>query len=228
MSLHAVIFDFYGTLTPSRSAAEQHAARAAQADALGIDVDVLDTGMTATITERFCGAGTTVEGSLAWVAARVGATPSDAELAEAATLRLDAERRFGVPRRDAVEVLWALRRRGLKIGLVSDCSAELPRYFAELPIAALVDAPVFSFVLGVKKPAAAIYLACCAALSVDPGDCLYVGDGGSNELAGARDVGMRAVHLAVPGEAGSVVYGRHASWDGETVTSLAQVTDLVG
>ncbi|MCW2510542.1 MAG: haloacid dehalogenase, partial [Modestobacter sp.] len=104
-----------------------------------------------------------------------------------------------------------------------DCSAELPQYFPGLAVAPLVDAPVFSFVLGVKKPAAAIFLACCAALDVEPQQCLYVGDGGSNELYGAREVGMRAVQLAAPGEAGGVVYGRHASWDGEVVTSLTEV-----
>src|SRR5206468_8073197 len=94
--------------------------------------------------------------------------------------------------------------------------------------APLVDAPVFSFVLGVKKPAAEIFLACCTQLGVEPADCLYVGDGGSNELVGARAVGMRAVHLSVPGEGGGVVYGRHAAWDGEVVSSLADVPGLLG
>ena len=38
---------------------------------------------------------------------------------------------------------------------------------------------------------------------------------------------MRAVHLAVPGEGGHVVYGRHESWDGETITSLPEVLALL-
>ncbi|WP_375487374.1 HAD family hydrolase [uncultured Jatrophihabitans sp.] len=225
--MRAVVFDFYGTLTTGRSDAEQARARAEQADALGVDAARLDAEMTATVDERFTGAGGTVEGSLAWVCARIGARPTPDQLAEAARLRLAAEQGFGRPRPDAVPVLTALHEAGLRIGLVSDCSAELPRYFGELPVAPFVDAAVFSFVLGVKKPAAAIFLACCEALGVAPEECLYVGDGGSNELVGAREVGMRAVHLAVPGEISGVVYGRHASWDGEVVTSLSDVPGLV-
>ncbi len=224
----AAIFDFYGTLTPGRTDAEQAAARLAQAEALGVDAAALDAEMTATVDERFTGAGGSIEGSLAWVCARIGAHPTTEQLASAARTRLAAERSFGRPRPAAVPMLTALRTAGLRTGVVSDCSAELPQYFPTLPVAPLVDAAVFSFVLGVKKPAAAIFEACCMALDVEPAQCLYVGDGGSNELVGAREVGMRAVHLAVPGEVHGIVYGRHTSWDGEVVTSLTEVPELLG
>ncbi len=222
-----MIFDFYGTLAPGRSDADQLRARAAQAAALGVDQAAFDAELTATVHERFSGAGGTVEGSLAWAAGRIGAHPSAQQLAEAARVRLRFERGFGEPRPEAVPVLRAVRERGLRVGLISDCSAELPTYFPDLPIAPYVDAPVFSFVTGHRKPAPENYLACCAALEVEPEDCLYVGDGGSNELAGARAVGMRAVHLDVPDEAGGVVYGRHQSWDGETIAALDEVLTLL-
>ena len=60
-----------------------------------------------------------------------------------------------------------------------------------------------------------------------PEQCIYVGDGGSDELAGARRIGMRAVHLAVPAETAAIVYERHLSWDGETITALTELLDLV-
>ena len=100
-------------------------------------------------------------------------------------------------------------------------------YFPQLPIAPLVDATVFSFVTGHRKPEPENYLACCAHLEVAPGDCVYVGDGGSDELAGASAVGMRAVHLDVRDEADSLVYGRHLAWDGEVVNSLAAVLERI-
>jgi putative hydrolase of the HAD superfamily len=227
MALRAVAFDFYGTLTEGRSPDAQRRARVVQAAALGVDVDAFDDELTTTVHERFTGAGGDVAGSLRWVAARIGAQPTEAQLAEAARVRLAAERAFGEPRPDAVPVLRAVRERGLRVGLVSDCSAELPEYFADLPIAPYVDAPVFSFVTGERKPAAANYLTCCAQLVVEPAECLYVGDGGSDELAGARAVGMRAVHLNVAAESGGVVYGRHDAWDGETISSLQQVVGLL-
>jgi putative hydrolase of the HAD superfamily len=223
----AVVFDFYGTLTPGRRLADQLAARRAQAEALGIDPAAFDAELTATIDARFRGAGGDVAGSLRWVAERLGATPTAEAVQRAAVIRLASERRFGTPRPEAAAVLRELHERGLRIGLVSDCSAELPEYFASLPIAPHVDATVFSFRTGHRKPARQNFLACCAALAVDPSACLYVGDGGSDELAGARAAGMRAVHLAVPDDAESVVYGRHLRWDGEVITSLAGVLSLV-
>jgi putative hydrolase of the HAD superfamily len=226
--LQAVVFDFYGTLAPGRSVAAQVEARAAQAEALGVDPRRFDAELTATVDERFRGAGGDVSGSLRWLARRLGADPDPAAVAAAAGVRLTVERGFGEPRREAVDVVRALKQRGLRVGVVSDCSAELPAYFAALPIAPYVDAAVFSFVTGHRKPEPHNYLACCARLGVEPGACLYVGDGGSNELAGARAVGMRAVHLAVPEEVNSLVYGRHREWDGETVDSLAGVLALLG
>jgi putative hydrolase of the HAD superfamily len=120
-----------------------------------------------------------------------------------------------------------VRERGLAVGVVSDCSAELPAYFPELPIAPLVDTAAFSFVLGFRKPDPRIFTACCTALGVAPQECLYVGDGGSDELAGATAVGMHAVHLDVPGEDHGVVYGRHLSWDGARISALPQLLDLL-
>jgi putative hydrolase of the HAD superfamily len=227
-TFRAVVLDFYGTLAPGRSAEQQAAARAAQADALGVDQALLDAELSATVDERFRGAGGSVAGSLAWVAHRLGVDPDPARLRRAAEVRLATERSFGEPRPDAVAVLSAVRERGLAVGVVSDCSAELPRYFADLPIAPLVDAAVFSFVLGVRKPDPRIFAACCTALGVAADECLYVGDGGSDELAGATAVGMHAVHLEVPGEEHGVVYGRHAGWDGARISALPQLLDLVG
>jgi putative hydrolase of the HAD superfamily len=222
-----VIFDFYGTLAPGRSVEAQEQARADVSAALGVDPAAFDAELTATIDERFRGAGGDVAGSLAWLADRIDAVVTPDALVAAAAVRLTVERQFGEPRPDAVAVLAELRRRGLRIGVVSDCSAELPAYFGALPIAPFVDAPVFSFVTGARKPDPANYLTCCAALRVEPSACLYVGDGGSNELAGARAVGMRPVHLDVAAEQGGPVYGRHATWDGERVTSLTEVLALL-
>ena len=227
MTTRAVVFDFYGTLAPGRSVAAQRTARTAQAEALGVDPAHFDDELTATVDERFRGAGGDVAGSLRWLAHRLGADPSASSVSAAAAVRIATERTFGEPRPEATAVLSALRDRGLRIGVVSDCSAELPAYFPQLPIAPLVDAAVFSFVTGHRKPEPENYLACCAELDVEPGDCVYVGDGGSNELVGARAVGMRAVHLAVRDEAGALVYGRQLAWDGEVVNSLAAVLERI-
>jgi putative hydrolase of the HAD superfamily len=227
VAVDAVVFDFFGTLTPGRRAEAQTAARHEQAAALGVDPAEYDRILTGTYRERFRGATGGVEESLAWAAARVGVTPSPQTLALAATVRLRTERRFAETRPEVLPLLRQLRADGLRVGLISDCTAELPLVYAELPIASLIDAAVFSCLTGQVKPDPDNYLTCCSRLGVDPSRCVYVGDGGSDELAGAARVGMRSVHLDVPDERGAVAYGRHAAWGGDVIESLSDLPTLI-
>ncbi|MDO5573674.1 MAG: HAD-IA family hydrolase [bacterium] len=50
-----------------------------------------------------------------------------------------------------------------------------------------------SYEEGVQKPDVKIYFRCMEKLALQAEDCLYVGDGGSNELEAAEAVGMTAV-----------------------------------
>lgn len=99
--------------------------------------------------------------------------------------------------------LRALRRDGLLLGLVSNCGRDEVAGWPESPLAPLFDSVVFSCDVGLAKPDPAIYRLAAGNLGVAPGDCLFVGDGGSDELAGARRAGMTPVlltrHLEVIG-----------------------------
>ena len=64
------------------------------------------------------------------------------------------------------------------------------------PLARLFDAEVFSCVVGLVKPEPAIYTACLTSLDLEAHECLFVGDDGSDELAGARAVGMSPVFVS--------------------------------
>jgi putative hydrolase of the HAD superfamily len=55
------------------------------------------------------------------------------------------------------------------------------------------EVTAFSAEVGSAKPGAAIYLAACKGLGVDPAECVYVADGSDNELPGAVSLGMYAV-----------------------------------
>jgi putative hydrolase of the HAD superfamily len=61
------------------------------------------------------------------------------------------------------------------------------------PLRNRLDAVVFSYELGVRKPDPRIYRHALDALGARPEDTLFVGDGGSDEHRGARAVGMRSV-----------------------------------
>ena len=55
------------------------------------------------------------------------------------------------------------------------------------------DAICLSYDEGIQKPNLAIFKRCIEKLDVKADECLYVGDGGSNELEAAKKLGMKAV-----------------------------------
>lgn len=220
----AVVFDFFGTLTRSVRRGPQHADIAR---ALGCDPDIVLGVLDRTFRTRARGAYGSAEATLRWVTEQAGGRPRPAQLRAAMPARIAALRADTVLRSDAVSTLTALKERGLATALVSDCTHELPAFLPGLPVAGLLDARVFSVELGVCKPDPRIYLAACEQLGVLPGECLYVGDGGSHELTGAEAVGMTAVRLAAPDLADHLVFDRDTEFAGPAVGTLTELLDFI-
>jgi putative hydrolase of the HAD superfamily len=133
----------------------------------------------------------------------------------------------GPLRPQAVPVLRALRARGLRTAVVSDCWYELPLLLPRLPVYPLLDARVFSMEVGRCKPDPAMYLTACERLGVAPHECLYVGDGGSEELSGAQALGMAAIRLAAPDLSDHLSFRPDHRFRGPSVQSLADLIPLV-
>jgi putative hydrolase of the HAD superfamily len=121
------------------------------------------------------------------------------------------------------DVLAELRRRGVKLGLITVCSEEVPTAWPETELAGLFDAETFSSECGLVKPEPAIYLRTAEALGVEPADCFFVGDGANDELAGAERIGMKPV-LFLPH--GRVPWPQVRDWRGLRVTSMREVLEL--
>ncbi|WP_090797282.1 HAD family hydrolase [Asanoa ishikariensis] len=223
-ALRAVVFDFFGTLTRSVHRGPEHLEIAR---ILGCDARVMVSLLDATYYRRASGELGSAEDNLRWIATRAGADPSDDAVRAALDCRFRALCRDTELRDEAVPVLWALRLRGLRTALISDCTHELPALLPGLAVAPLLDIAVFSVEEGVCKPDPSIYLAACQRLGVAPAECLYVGDGGSHELTGAAEVGMTAVRLAAPDLADHLVFAADVGWCGRSVTGLVDVLDEV-
>jgi putative hydrolase of the HAD superfamily len=221
----AVVFDFFGTLTPI-SPEEVWAGNAARlAAVMGVPAADLARLLGQTFPERISGALGDVRQTMQALAARLGADLSAEQLGEAARVRREVqESMFGL-RPEALPVIRALRERGLRIGLVSDCTSELPDAWPRLPVAPLVDAPVFSCVERTRKPDPRLFRTVAARLAADPAGCLYVGDGGGDELSGATALGMRAVLLAGPDWHLDSDRERTLGWSGLRISSLTELLD---
>ena len=149
----------------------------------------------------------------------------DAEIEGHIAARHALTRRALVPRDGVLPTLTELRRRGLRLGMVSACTEEVPAVWPETPFAGLFDVEVFSAICGHMKPDPEIFLLAAEGLGVEPGECLYVGDGANDELAGAERVGMRSVLVGHPGK--EPFWADARDWTGERIESIPEVLELV-
>jgi putative hydrolase of the HAD superfamily len=151
------------------------------------------------------------------LAGRLGGSPSHAQVVRAAALRRDlAGRLLGAVAPATLGVLDRLREAGWRLALVSNATAETAEVWHTTALAGRFDAVAFSSVVGAAKPDREIYLAAAEALGAAPGECVYVGDGADDELAGAVALGMRVIRTTEHSDT-------DPSWPGETVASLTEL-----
>jgi putative hydrolase of the HAD superfamily len=97
---------------------------------------------------------------------------------------------------ETLGVLEQLKAQGLRLGLVSNVSL-LPELMREdltkLRILPLLDASTFSSEVGTRKPDPRIFRAVLDPLGVQPERAVFVGDRVTDDIGGARTIGMRGV-----------------------------------
>ena len=195
MAVNAVIFDWGGTLTPWHTidhealwlaicARHYPAAAAARlaAAARAAEADLWQLGerehRSATLAEVFVQAG--LEASPELLA-------SYYELWDPHTLTDPA----------VVPLLSLLRRRGIKVGVLSNTMWPRDaheRIFVRDRVLDLIDGAVYSSEIPWVKPHPEAFRAAMAAIGeTDPAACVFVGDRPYDDIHGAKSAGMRAV-----------------------------------
>lgn len=94
---------------------------------------------------------------------------------------------------EILPMLSSLKKKGVKIGLISNCFSEEAKLIHKSELYPFFDVACLSYEEGIMKPEKEIFYRCMNRLGVQPEECLYVGDGGSQELETARGLGMQAV-----------------------------------
>jgi len=206
----AVVFDLWNTIAewPAEAWAE---VRPSVAERVGLTLEEFDArwyGDLAHVREM---------GPLADALAVIGASPETS--AEILELRRDVTLQGLEPVPGAGETIAALRERGLKIGLITVCSEDVPLLWQETAFHGLFDAEVFSCSVGLRKPDPRIYHLALEQLGVEPGEAVFVGDGANDELAGAERVGMKAILLERD--------DTDVEWAGRRIRALPELLNVV-
>ena len=195
MTVRAVIFDWGGTLTPwhsidheelwlsvcrRHSPAADAAAMAAAARAAEMELWRLAESARQSAT-------------LDTVLARAGVTASADFLAS----YYEAWDPHTLTDPDAAPVMRELRRRGIKVGVLSNtmwARTAHEQIFMRDEILELIDGAVYTSEIPWVKPHPEAFRAAMRAVGItDPADCVFVGDRPYDDVHGAKSAGMRAV-----------------------------------
>ena len=92
-----------------------------------------------------------------------------------------------------IDTIKSLNEFGIKICLISNADCIDCKFWNESPLSKFFDFVIFSCNVGMLKPESEIYEFALEKIGVKPEDSIFVGDGGSEELFGAKRVGMKTV-----------------------------------
>lgn len=92
-----------------------------------------------------------------------------------------------------INVLINLKKSGKRICLISNADVIDVKYFEKSPLYNLFDDAIFSYEAGCLKPENKIYNIALNKMNVKPEQCIFIGDGGSNELKGAKELGIKTI-----------------------------------
>jgi len=226
MKYEAIIFDLFGTLVDSYSVQGYNRLLADMASALELSAEDFSNLWRNTTYERGIGTFKTTEESIRYICNKLKVSVSDENIGKCKKIRLEDTRKGLTPKNGAVNIIKSLRGLGYKIGLITNCSAEVPLFWKNTEFPHLFDVTIFSASVGMKKPDPKIYNLACEQLGVEPDQCLYIGDGDSNELSGASQLGMDAVMIRDPNELDPYRLVE-VNWDGRRIENFLEIMDLI-
>lgn len=211
MTTTTVIFDLFGTLVAAPSPAARSSAAAALARAASTTPTIVEAYLRDSWMDRHDGSLPSVDALAAHLLASVGSSRPHAPVVE--TLRRLAAPRIE-PDPSVVDTLLHLRAAGLKIGLISDASAEIADVWPAGRLAPLIDHAVFSCTANAVKPDASLYKVILRQLRAVPNGAVYVGDGGGDELRGAKTIGIDPILVSRRGGTHALAYRTGSEWQG--------------
>lgn len=96
---------------------------------------------------------------------------------------------------DVIEVLEALKSKGLKLAIISNWDSRLPALCDQLGLSPFFDAVVVSSIVGYEKPHPGIFQIALNETSLQADQVLYIGDDPYLDYQGATKAGLHALQL---------------------------------
>lgn len=191
MQYKAVVFDLFETLI-TEWGHKKYTKNEMCAD-LGVERAEFDVFWDEKEQDRYIGS-MSFEDSILYVCEKCGKNVDTSTISDIIDKRIKTKSVcFEYVYPEVFQLLKTLREMGLQTAIISNCSSEEVNVLKESEIYKYFDEVILSYEVHMKKPDSCIYEEASKRLGVCLEECIFVGDGGSNELVGAKNVGMKAI-----------------------------------
>lgn len=191
MKYKAVIFDLFETLITEWG--HKKYTKNEMSHDLGLDSEKFDLYWDEKEEDRYLGKINFAD-SILYVMEKCGKHIESTTLSQMLGKRTETKSQcFEYVNPDIFRLLEELKTRGLRLAIISNCSSEEVKGIEQSKIYGYFDQIILSYEINMKKPDIDIYEKCCDLLGVGANESIFIGDGGSNELEGAKTAGMKAV-----------------------------------
>ena len=186
----AIIFDLYETLVTWFDS-DWTPPKLSLADRLGISEDDFQKHVRRLRDDWETGRISRYQDFLLALCEAVGRTPSELVIAELAEEQLIGTRVLFEELEPAiVELVQELKRRGFQLAVITNAGDTDVEPWPSCRLAPFFEVFVSSFAVGMLKPDPRIFDHCLRLLAVSADEAIFVGDGGRDELSGAKRVGL--------------------------------------
>ena len=188
--MQAVIFDLYETLITEFDPNWQP--RPNLAERLDLPEAAFNAAWKHKFEARMTGHLSTFAAVLRDITFELGQMPNEAIIAQLRQERIQ-EKAIHFRQIDPaiLQMLGRLRVQPIKLGLITNAAPEEVVAWPESELTPFFDEVIVSCEVGLMKPDTRIYHLACERLGVMPEATAFIGDGASQELAGAQDAGLR-------------------------------------
>lgn len=187
--VRAIVFDLFETLV-TEWGHEKYTKRKMSAD-LGCPLDGFSKLWEGLHEDQYRGR-IGLEESLRYICGKLSVDVSDEGIEYVMQKRIKTKSAcFDHVHPDIYPLLCDLRERGYKLAILSNCSQDEVLMLKNSKFASLMDEMVLSCETGLCKPQGEIYRLAANKLRVKCDECIFIGDGGSEELYGAKQAGMQ-------------------------------------
>ena len=226
--MKAVIFDLFGTLVNNPPSEEFYEFVREVGKAAGSNEETFmhayqDLGMGAVL-----GQYESMAAVIQSVCISLGDDPSAGQITQAVDRCYRHKLELIVPRPRVLETLDELSGRGYELGLITDCTPDVPEIWSRTRLSTSFSVVLFSNVEKLTKRSPELFARASARLHLEPHEIIYVGDGNNQELTTADSVGMEPILIRDPSDPPSVVRWDEDDWAGRTtISSIPDVLNVL-